>query len=171
MRWPSSAARGIDPWVVDFGAPEHEEGGLDRTLTDHVLAVSAAVDEVREATGHDVHLAGYSQGGMFCYQTAAYRRVRGRRQPWSPSARRSTPTAACRFGLPEELVSRVAGLAAGPVRNVSLPAWAVRTGFQLLDPVKTARQRLDFLLQLHDREALLPREGQRRFLDREGWVA
>ena len=164
------AARGIDPWVVDFGAPEHEEGGLDRTVTDHVLAVSAAVDEVRQATGHDVHLAGYSQGGMFCYQTAAYRRSDGIASLVTFGSPVDTH-GGMPFGLPEELVSRVAGLAAGPVRNVSLPAWAVRTGFQLLDPVKTARQRLDFLLQLHDREALLPREGQRRFLDREGWVA
>src|SRR5205807_3025133 len=38
---------GADPWVVDFGAPEREEGGLERTLTDHVLAVSDAVDRVR----------------------------------------------------------------------------------------------------------------------------
>ena len=37
---------GIDPWVVDFGAPEQQEGGLERTLTDHVLAVSDAVDRV-----------------------------------------------------------------------------------------------------------------------------
>ena len=62
---------GVDPWVVDFGAPEREEGGLERTLDDHVLAVSDAVDRVRAATGMDVHLAGYSQGGMFCYQAAA----------------------------------------------------------------------------------------------------
>jgi putative long chain acyl-CoA synthase len=68
---------GVDPWVVDFGAPEREEGGLERTLTDHVLAVSDAVDRVRKATGVDVHLAGYSQGGMFCYQAAAYRRNEG----------------------------------------------------------------------------------------------
>src|SRR3546814_15857877 len=43
--------------------------------------------------------------------------------------------------------------------------------FQLLDPVKTLKMRVDFLLQLHDREALLPREQQRRFLATEGWVA
>ena len=42
---------GVDPWVVDFGAPEREEGGLERTLADHVLAVSDAVDQVRELTG------------------------------------------------------------------------------------------------------------------------
>ncbi|MGH3658803.1 MAG: hypothetical protein ACRDUA_19280, partial [Micromonosporaceae bacterium] len=71
------ADAGADPWVVDFGAPEREEGGLQRSLTDHILAVSQAVDEVQEATGRDVHLAGYSQGGMFCYQAAAYRRSKG----------------------------------------------------------------------------------------------
>src|SRR6201994_1554214 len=54
---------GADPWVVDFGAPEREEGGFERTLADHVRAISDAVDRVRELTGRDVHLAGYSQGG------------------------------------------------------------------------------------------------------------
>ena len=80
----------VDPWVVDFGAPEKEEGGLERTLADHVLAVSDTVDRVREVTGRDVHLSGYSQGGMFCYQTAAYRR--------SPSscASSSSTTGCCR---------------------------------------------------------------------------
>ncbi len=53
----------------------------------------------------------------------------------------------------------------------NVPAWMSRTGFRLLDPVKALRQRLDFVRQLHDREALLPRERQRRFLMGEGWVA
>ena len=54
---------GVDPWVVDFGAPEREEGGLERTLADHVLAVSDAVDRVRELTGRDVHLAATRRAG------------------------------------------------------------------------------------------------------------
>ena len=70
-------ARDVDPWVVDFGAPEREEGGFDRTLTDHVVAVADAVGKVRAQTGRDVHIAGYSQGGMFCYQAAAYLRGDG----------------------------------------------------------------------------------------------
>ena len=37
--------------------------------------------------------------------------------------------------------------------------------------MKSVRNRVEFLLQLHDREALLPRERQRRFLEGEGWVA
>ena len=43
-----------------------------------------------------------------------------------------------------------------------------RTGFRLLDPAKSLRQRVDFVRQLHDREALLPRERQRRFLEADG---
>jgi putative long chain acyl-CoA synthase len=68
---------GIDVWLTDFGAPERETGGMDRTLDDHVRAVSEAIDEIRRATGKDVHLAGYSQGGMFAYQVAALRRSAG----------------------------------------------------------------------------------------------
>src|SRR5690606_7199705 len=39
------------------------------------------------------------------------------------------------------------------------------------DPAKSIRQRIDFVRQLHDRDALLPRERQRRFLQQDGWVA
>src|SRR4029079_10825612 len=64
-------------WLVALGAPEREEGGMSRTRDDHVRAVSEAIDRVRAVAGHDVHLAGYSQGGMFCYQAAAFRRRAG----------------------------------------------------------------------------------------------
>src|SRR6202044_1933795 len=162
---------GADPWVIDFGAPEREEGGLERTLADHVLAVSEAVDQVREAAGRDVHLGGYSQGGMFVYQTAAYRRNSGLSSLitfGSPvDTRLGMP-----FGLPEQFASGLANVLADRVfRGWALPAWASRTGFRLLDPVKSARNRIEFLMQLHDREALLTREGQRRFLEGDGWVA
>jgi len=162
---------GIDPWVVDFGAPEREEGGLERTLADHVLAVSDAVDRVRDATGRDIHLGGYSQGGMFVYQTAAYRRNDGLGSLITFGSPVDTKLA-MPFGLPEQLASGAAGLLADRVfRGWALPAWASRTGFRLLDPVKSVRSRIDFIMQLHDREALLPREGQRRFLEADGWVA
>src|SRR5688572_19744098 len=55
--------------------------------------------------------------------------------------------------------------------RMDIPGWLARTGFQMLDPIKTAQSRFDFLRQLHDREALLPREQQRRFLASEGWIA
>jgi putative long chain acyl-CoA synthase len=162
---------GVDPWVVDFGAPEREEGGLERTLADHVLAVSDAVDRVREYTGEDVHLGGYSQGGMFCYQTAAYRRNDGLGSLITFGSPVDTRLA-MPFGLPEQFAAGAAGVLADRLfRGWALPAWASRTGFRLLDPVKSLRSRVEFILQLHDREALLPREGQRRFLEADGWVA
>ncbi|HWE33468.1 MAG TPA: AMP-binding protein [Solirubrobacteraceae bacterium] len=162
---------GADPWVVDFGAPEREVGGLERTLTDHVLAVSDAVDRVGAETGLDVHLAGYSQGGMFCYQTAAYRRSLGLSSLVTFGSPVDTRLA-MPFGIPEEFAAGAAEFLADRVfGGMALPAWASRTGFRLLDPVKSLRSRIDFILRLYDREALLPREGQRRFLEADGWVA
>jgi putative long chain acyl-CoA synthase len=162
---------GVDPWVVDFGAPEREEGGLERSLADHVLAVSAAIDTVRAERGRDVHIGGYSQGGMFCYQAAALRRSEGIASVvvfGSPVDTRGTLT----FGLPEEALTRGAAFLADHVlARRGLPSWASRTGFRLIDPAKSLRQRVEFLRRLHDREALLPRERQRRFLEAEGWVA
>ncbi|WP_083733378.1 AMP-binding protein [Actinomadura sp. CNU-125] len=162
---------GADPWVVDFGAPEREPGGLERTVTDHVLAVSDAVDRVRESTGRDVHLAGYSQGGMFVYQVAAYRRSEGIESVVTFGSPADTSV-----GLPFGVPSRVAveGLERIPdwaLGEFAVPGWVTRLGFQLLSPVKSVRSRAEFILQLHDRERLAPRERQRRFLEREGWVS
>jgi len=161
---------GANPWVIDFGAPERERGGLERTLADHVLGVSDAVDLLREQTGRDVHLAGYSQGGMFCYQVAAYRQGDGLDSLitfGSPvDTRLGMP-----LGIPEQVAVELAEVIALAFRGGGLPPWFSRYGFRLLDPVKSVRNRLEFLLQLHDREALLPREGQRRFLEGDGWVA
>src|ERR1700758_1135561 len=53
----------VDPWVVDFGAPEREEGGRERPLAAHVLAVSDAVDRVRELTGETSTSRATRRGG------------------------------------------------------------------------------------------------------------
>lgn len=165
------AAGGLDPWVVDFGAPEHEVGGLERTLTDHVLALSQACDEVIEITGGPIHLSGYSQGGMFCYQAAAYRRSEGIESLITYGSPVDTH-ATIPFGLDDDhLIGVIDFLADRVLPNVSVPAWASRAGFRMMDPIGTARNQLQFMLQLHDRDSLLSREGQRRFLMDEGWVA
>src|SRR5262249_25306647 len=75
------------------------------------------------------------------------------------------------FGLPERLTSDLADLLADAFRGMALPAWASRTGFRLLDPVKTIRGQAGFIMHLHDREAPLRREAPRRFLEGDGWVA
>ncbi|HEY0991276.1 MAG TPA: alpha/beta fold hydrolase, partial [Kofleriaceae bacterium] len=164
---------GVDVWVADFGVPEREEGGMDRTLDDYVRAVSDAVDRMRAATGHDVHLAGYSQGGMFCYQAAAFRRGAG-------------VASIITFGSPvdlhrtlrvgedttERLVSGLRAALAWPLSHIEgLPGFFTSTGFKLLSARKEARQLIDFVKNLHDREALEKREAKRLFLGGEGFVA
>ncbi|WP_006246135.1 acyl-CoA synthetase [Mycolicibacterium tusciae] len=162
---------GIDPWVIDFGSPDKVEGGMDRNLADHVVALSEAIDTVKEVTGKDVHLTGYSQGGMFAYQTAAYRRSKDLASIVAFGSPVDTLA-----GLPMNLPASIAPAAADFMADhvfsrMDIPGWLARTGFQMLDPIKTAQSRIDFLRQLHDREALLPREQQRRFLQSEGWIA
>jgi putative long chain acyl-CoA synthase len=162
---------GIDPWVIDFGSPDRVEGGMQRNLADHVVAVSQAIDTVKNTTGRDVHLAGYSQGGMFAYQTAAYRQSRDLASIITFGAPVDT-LAALPMGMPAGFAAPAAAFMADHVFNrIAIPSWLARTGFQMLDPVKTAKSRVDFVRQLHDREALLPREQQRRFLASEGWIA
>ncbi|MEO6473378.1 MAG: alpha/beta fold hydrolase, partial [Aeromicrobium sp.] len=175
---PSSSAvsslhsEGLDVWVVDFGDPKHESGGSERNLTDHVLAVSTAIDQVVEATNRDVVLAGYSQGGMFTYQTAAYRRGKGINSIvtfGSPvDARAPLP-----FPISPEIAARAAEglLESGLLKHINLPSWASRTGFKMLSPAKTLQSQAKFLLALHNRESLLPRERQRRFLENDGFTA
>jgi putative long chain acyl-CoA synthase len=163
---------GIDAWVIDFGHPDREPGGLERTLTDHVLAVSDAVERVNEATGRDVVLSGYSQGGMFAYQTTAYRRGKGIDSLVTFGSPVDT-TAPLPIPLSPDVVARVAGelVDSGLLKRVALPGWMVRLGFKALSPAKSVQGRVQFLLALHNREALLPRERQRRFLDQTGWTA
>ncbi|MBV9513197.1 MAG: acyl-CoA synthetase [Mycobacteriaceae bacterium] len=164
-------AAGIDPWVIDFGSPDRVEGGMERTLADHIVAVSEAIDTVKKATGQDIHLAGYSQGGMWAYQTAGYRRSRDLASIIAFGSPVDT-LAALPMGIPPNYGAAAADFMADHVfSRIDIPSWLARAGFQMLDPIKTAKARVDFLRQLHDREALLPREQQRRFLEREGWIA
>ncbi len=164
---------GIDVWLVDFGAPEREEGGMSRTLDDHVRAVSDAIDRVNDLTGHNVHLAGYSQGGMFCYQAAAFKR----------SARLESiitfgspvdlhRTVNLGEGTTERLVAGARSLLNVPLAHIDgLPGFFTSTGFKLLSARKEAQQLVDFVRNLHDRQALEKREARRLFLGGEGFVA
>ena len=164
---------GVDVWLVDFGAPEREEGGMSRTLDDHVRAVSDAIDRVRAATGQDVHLAGYSQGGMFCYQAAAFRRSAG----VASTITMGSPVDLHRtVKLGEDTTERlVTGLRAAlswPLARIEgLPGFFTSTGFKLLSARKEVTQLLDFVRNLHDRQALEKREAKRLFLGGEGFVA
>src|SRR6201992_1848891 len=164
-------ANGLDPWVIDFGSPDKIEGGMRRTLADHIVALSQAIDTVKDVTGSDVHLVGYSQGGMWCYQVAAYRRSKALASIVTFGSPVDT-LAALPMGIPANFAAPAANFMADHVfSRLDIPSWMARTGFQMMDPLKTAKARVDFVRPLHDREALLPREQQRRFLEREGWIA
>ena len=146
-------AEGADPWVVDFGSPEQEEGGLERTLTDHVIAVSDSIGAVKKATGRDVHVMGYSQGGMFAYQAGAYRRSEGMASIvtfGSPvDLHNQLP-----FDLPADTIADVIermGKLQADLMPEGIPSWATKLGFQLMDPINTVRQRIDFAMKLYDR--------------------
>lgn len=170
----SLTSAGLDVWLVDFGAPERVDGGLERTLDDHVLAVDDAITRIVRETGHPVHLVGYSQGGMFCYQAAGYRRgadVASLITFGSPvDIHRALPA------IGADLGARVIGLArrvvSKPLGQVeALPGFLTSTAFKALSLRKELAQITDFLGKLHDREALIKRESRRRFLAGEGFVA
>jgi putative long chain acyl-CoA synthase len=164
---------GADVWLADFGAPEREEGGMDRTLDDHVRAVSDAISRVRAATGRDVHLAGYSQGGMFCYQAAAFRKSAG----LASIITMGSPVDLHRqLAIDEDITERLTvGLRRvleWPLARIEgLPGTFTSTGFKLLSARKEALQLVDFVRNLHDRAALEKREAKRLFLGGQGFVA
>lgn len=166
--------RGLDAWVVDFGAPEREERGMSRTLDDHVRGVADAVQRVHDATGRDVHLVGYSQGGMFCYQAAALLRsahVASVITFGSPvDIHRSLPKVST--DVTARLIRALRPIAEPALSSIEgLPGFITSTGFKLLSPKKELEQLVDFVGKLHDRQALEKREVRRRFLGGEGFVA
>lgn len=168
-------ARGLDVWLVDYGAPETEERGMERTMEGHILAVDRAIQEVFDHTGHDVHLVGYSQGGIFAYQAAAYRRCECVASVVTFGAPvdiwRNMP-----FKMHEQITRKVLGAAGSalevPLRKLpGLPGSLTSTGFKVFNAHKEVKQIASFFGLLHDREALKKREPKRRFLGGDGFVA
>lgn len=164
----------IDVWVVDFGAPEFQTKGMERTLDDHVRAIDDAIEHVCARAGREVHLAGYSQGGMFAYQVAAYRRTRGLSSLitfGSPvHLHRSLPNVD--DAITERLLALLRAVIAVPLERIDgLPGAVTSTAFKLVGARKELSQIADFVRKLHDRQALIKRESRRIFLGGEGFVA
>ncbi len=168
-------AQGLDVWVVDFGAPEDVEGGMERSLDDHILAIDRAVTYVAQATGHPVHLGGYSQGGMFAYLVAAYRRNADLASVitfGSPVDMRQNLPIPVEDGLAARILAQASDAISGVVDRIEgLPGTFSAGGFKLLSPRKEIQQILKTIGLLHDREALEKREAQRRFLGGDGFIA
>ena len=88
-----------------------------------------------------------SQGGMFCYQAAAYRRSVGLTSVVTFGSPADT-SGMVPFGIPEDVAGRVLGLVADNLQLWGLPSWASSLGFKLMDPLKSLRSRIDFVTQL-----------------------
>ncbi|TNE52091.1 MAG: alpha/beta fold hydrolase [Deltaproteobacteria bacterium] len=166
---------GCDVWLTDFGIPEREPGGMDRTLDDHIVAISRAVDVIHESTGQDVHLIGYSQGGMFAYQVAAYRQS----QNIASIVAFGSPvdlSLNAPGGVHKDLVQRFfsavrSGLGWTLNDLKGIPGHFSSLGFKLVSPRQEIRYLRMMLGILDDEEALSRLEPTRRFLGGEGFIA
>lgn len=170
-------ARGFGVWLVDFGVPEQEEGGLERTLDDHVLAVDQCVEYIHTSSKNKLHLIGYSQGGMFVYQCAAYRQSRG----LASLITMGSPVDIWKnipIPMHSEVTEKLVMLARAPVSAAiselsGLPGVLTSTGFKLLSARKELKQLVHLLGVAPDKQALrdAANEPKRRFLNGEGFVA
>lgn len=166
--------QGVDVWLVDFGAPEDAPEGLERTFDDHIRAVAECIEHMHRATGKNVHLGGYSQGGIFALLAAAWRRNEGIGSVitfGSPvDIWRNTRTP-----IHDDITSRVLKatrrvITAPLDRLQSLPSAVTSVAFKVLNATKEIQQLGQTFRILHDTDALARREPKRRFLGGEGFV-
>ena len=160
---------------VDFGIPEAETGGMERTLDEHILGIDKAVTEIANQTQGDVHLIGYSQGGMFAYQVAAYRRCENIASIvtfGSPVDMRRNLPLRLNDTLAERVITAARDSIKGPLDELKgLPGTLTSKGFKLLAPKQEMRHLISMLGLLHDKKAFTEAEPRRRFLGGEGFIA
>jgi len=87
---------GVDSWVIDFGSPDKVEGGMDRNLADHVVALSEAIDTVKQVTGRGRPPGRLFAGRHVRLPSRGVPPVEGSGEASSRSAHRSTPWQVCR---------------------------------------------------------------------------
>ena len=126
------------------------------------------------STGHDVHLAGYSQGGMFCYQAAAFRKRAGLASVITMGSpvdlHRTLQRRRGRHRAHRRRPARRAVVAArahrGPARHVHVDRLQAAVGAQGGAAARRLRRATSTIAQ-----ALEKREAKRLFLGGEGFVA
>ena len=165
--------QGFSVWLVDFGEPADQEGGLHRDMSDHVVAVNDAIDFVYSQQRKPVHLAGYCQGGIFCYLAVAYRKSKNVGSVISFAA----PVNLYKNFLPgvsDEVTLKVLETIGEAVPKgilpSAIPGWASKNLFRMLAPVKQLQSWISLLKMLDDKDAILKGEDQRSFMS-DGFVA
>ncbi|MEZ0121714.1 MAG: AMP-binding protein [Candidatus Reddybacter sp.] len=165
--------QGFSVWLVDFGEPADQEGGLHRDMSDHVVAVNDAIDFVYAQQRKPVHLAGYCQGGIFCYLAVAYRKSKNVGSVVSFAA----PVNLYKNFLPgvsdEATLKVLETIGEAVPRGIlpsAIPGWASKNLFRMLAPVKQLQSWISLLKMLDDKDAILKGEDQRSFMS-DGFVA
>jgi len=178
---------GHEVFVIDFGVPgtkdparksdgsDEQAAALQKDLADHILSVSRAVDDITAQTQTAVHLLGYSQGGMFVYQAAAFRKCKG----IASLITMGSPVDFLR-NLPAPLhrgvFSNVMHAGVDFIRGVTahvppVPARLSSWVFKLASPRQELKHFVEMLRFIDDEEALKRLEPARRFLGGEGFIA
>jgi len=181
---------GHNVWAVDFGRPD-VKGGWRRDassrqpeaddltehkdLEDHILAVSDAVTEVAGRVKAPIHLLGYSQGGMFVYQAAAYRHcqdVASLITMGSPVDFLRNLPGRVHVGVWSNLLRVTEDFIRAPFSHVpGVPGKLASVGFKLVSPRQELKHFLEFLRFLDDEQELKRLEPSRRFMGGEGFIA
>ncbi len=177
--------QGHDVWLIDFGIPgvpspdlpptlAAEQAAFEKDLADHVLAVSQAVDEVNAQTGRAVHLVGYSQGGMFVYQAAAFRKCKGLASlitMGSPVDFLRNLPAPVHRGVFSNVMHVSADFIRGATAHLpQLPASLSSLAFKLASPRQELKHFVEMMRLLDDEDELKRLEPARRFLGGEGFI-
>ncbi len=144
-------ASGLDPWVIDFSSPGGRGGAAPALLAAHASPSTGGHCKSETPLATILHFVGYSQGGMFCYQ-AAYRRSKGHRFLVAFGSL-SGFLAAFAHGHPGNIGAAVAIYGRCVFNRLDRPSWIARMGFQMMDPLKTAKAQVDFVASDADTEA------------------
>lgn len=173
--------QGHDVWLIDFGIPGQplpganpDETPHEKDLVEHILALDAAIDEIVARTTSDVHLVGYSQGGMFAYQAAAYRRCKG----VASLVTMGSPVDFLRNlpgGVHSGIWANMFQAGADSIRRSAarLPKVSGRLSslaFKIISPRQELKHMAELLRFLDDEDELKRIEPARRFLGGEGFI-
>jgi putative long chain acyl-CoA synthase len=161
------AGQGLDVFLCDFDtkSAQAERPGSDA----HVRAIDQSIELVRELTGRDVHLMGYSQGGMFAYQVAALRRSEGIK---SIVTFASLVDVHANMAIDSELLGKLRGLLLRSIGKIdAIPGGMSSLLFKLLSLDRRAAQFVQFVGDLDDRLAIEHGERKRHLVAGESLVS
>ena len=160
----SLCAQGHHVFMVDYGIPTNEDRHI--RVDDYVADfIPAAVEKICERTGADqVTLVGWSMGGIMSYMYGAMpqgqRRVRNLVAIGSPyDFSKMFP-----FNYLSQLL-KVPAIRKGFERIGNIPPAITKTGFKLLDPVKTLSRQVDVVKNYWDRNWIVANETMAGWAD------